>query len=131
MLRPASSTCQVGAVFLKQAIMCLTPDTPLCEEIDVVEGIDYETFWVKYMYPNKPVLIRGLTKGWRSEDWVRDGKPDFERLRKDFGEDQICVAKCGQQHFSDQARSQPTPNALIVNHIPAALRRPGREEHAP
>lgn len=90
-------------MILEQAIMCLTPDTPPCGEVDVVEEIDYENFWAKYMYPNKPVIIRGLTKAWRSRNWIQDGKPDFARLMQDFGSDEICVAKCGQKHFSDQA----------------------------
>jgi hypothetical protein len=98
----ASHLRSVGVDFLKQAISNLTPDTPPCESVDRVEDIDYDTFWTKYMYPNKPVIIRGLTKGWRSMGWIRDGKPDFQRLRKDFGADMVCVAKCGKRHFSDQ-----------------------------
>ncbi len=92
----------VGAKFLKQALSNLTPETPPCDAVDRVEDIDYATFWAKYMYPNKPVIIRGLTKGWRSMNWIRDGKPDFQRLREDFGADVVCVAKCGKRHFSDQ-----------------------------
>jgi hypothetical protein len=103
MIRAASYSCKIRAMILEQAIMCLTPETHRCEPVDVVEEIDYETFWAKYMYPNKPVIIRGLTKTWLSQEWNQNGKPDFARLRSDFGNDEICVAKCGQQHFSDQA----------------------------
>ena len=126
MLAAASYPCKVDAGFLNHAIRFPTPDTPPCESIPVVEGIDYDTFWREYMYPNKPVIIRGLTEGWRALEWIRDGKPDFARLRRDFGDDEVCVAICGRQHFSDQARARPPASSRRAPRFARRLSAPRR-----
>lgn len=66
--------------------------------MDRVDGrtLSLDTFWSRYLLPNRPVLITGLTSAWHCQhEWVSpDGTPDFSRLRELFGAVNVQVADC-------------------------------------
>jgi hypothetical protein len=76
------------------------------------EGIDIQEFWAKYQEPNRPVIVKGATKGWRAaKEWVgtdENGRkvPNFSLLKELFGDDEVCAARCAEKHFSDQKREE-------------------------
>jgi hypothetical protein len=76
------------------------------------EGLGIQEFWAKYQEPNRPVIVKGATKGWRaSKEWVvtdESGRrmPNFSLLKQLFGDDEVCAARCAEKHFSDQKREE-------------------------
>lgn len=76
------------------------------------EGLGIQEFWSKYQEPNRPVIVKGITRGWRAaREWVvtddNGGKiPNFSLLKDLFGDDEVCAARCAEKHFSDQKREE-------------------------
>lgn len=65
------------------------------ETIDRVhcKDLSYVDFCEKYMFPNRPVIIEGLTANWKSRQlWVRpDGRPNMAYIGETFGSDIVPV----------------------------------------
>jgi hypothetical protein len=70
-------------------------------------NLAYQEFLETCMLPNKPVMIQGLTKTWKSaRKWVDDkGEPDLLKLASLFGNDVAPVHVQSQAGFS-QTRPQ-------------------------
>lgn len=84
-------------------------------------SLSYEEFWRDFMERNEPVVISGITDGWKAaSEWVEvprsDGNasartalqksPALAALEASFGDEKVCVAFCGEKHFSDQRREE-------------------------
>jgi hypothetical protein len=59
-------------------------------------SVSVSQFWHKYLLPNRPVLLTGLTASWHCQrEWVTpDGAPDCGRLRALFADVVVLVADC-------------------------------------
>jgi hypothetical protein len=57
------------------------------------EALSYETFRMKFMLNNQPVVVADVANGWRtSEEWKSaDGKPDLASLKDRFGASRVQV----------------------------------------
>ena len=79
--------------------------------------MSYERFTTKFMHPNLPVIINGLTDSWKaSRDWVykdKDGRaiPNIEYLAREFGSDKIPVYVQEQKGFG---QTRPSLNDMTV-----------------
>ena len=98
-------------------------------------SLSYEEFWREYMERNQPLVIAGITHAWKAaREWVEvprsDGdasplearhgngaantaQPALGALEAAFGEEKVCVALCGEKHFSDQRREEVRLSAFI------------------
>jgi hypothetical protein len=81
-----------------------------CSYIDLT----YEDFRDLYMIPNKPVIIEGLTKTWKSRrKWVdSNGEPDLLALASLFGDDVAPVHVHSQAGFT---RTRPHTEEWTIN----------------
>lgn len=74
--------------------------------IEKVNGkeLSYSDFAEKYLAPNQPVILSGLTEDWRAcKDWVKpDGTPHLRFFSAHFGNSNVQVADCGTKEFTDQ-----------------------------
>jgi hypothetical protein len=82
-------------------------------KIDRVDckDLSYDDFVEKYMRPNQPVVIQGLTKGWRAvSDWTKeDGLvPNLQNLSDRFGKDVCQVYEQVTSGFSEARPSLQT-----------------------
>ncbi|GIL42741.1 hypothetical protein Vafri_668 [Volvox africanus] len=61
--------------------------------------ISYDDFVRRYMEPNQPVVIRGVTSGWRAAaEWrTPDGRLRLEALRRLAGHCRVCVTDTSNQ----------------------------------
>lgn len=57
------------------------------DDLKRVGAIKYEEFFRDFMETNQFCIFSSeLTKDWRSrKEWVKDGKPNFDFLSKEFG----------------------------------------------
>ena len=58
--------------------------------------LSYEEFWLQYMFPNRPVMIRNVGKQWRAtREWVTsEGSVNAKFLSETFGEAKVWVTHC-------------------------------------
>lgn len=65
--------------------------------------LSYDRFCMQYMRPNLPVIIRGVTDGWRAcREWVTaEGQPDLDRLEELFGSSHVQVRLASTVHVCD------------------------------
>ncbi|GMI00421.1 hypothetical protein TrVE_jg11456 [Triparma verrucosa] len=73
-------------------------------EREQASELSYERFVEKYMAPNQPVIITGLTESWRATTELLDGEGaslDVDRLEEEYGE---CTAPV---HVSDVPKGHP------------------------
>ncbi|KAI9140350.1 hypothetical protein BKA69DRAFT_1080543 [Paraphysoderma sedebokerense] len=82
--------------------------------IPSVESITQAEF-LYYLSFNIPLLIGpSLTATWNArKDWVRDGAPDFDFLRNNFGHGTVDVADCSKRWFNDQEKATMKVNDFI------------------
>ena len=75
-------------------------------EIARISEISYSEFVDKYLSKNLPCLFAGsFTMNWKSrQEWVSDGKPCFDFLRKSFGDANVPVADCKQVQFESHPK---------------------------
>ncbi|XP_028392950.1 2-oxoglutarate and iron-dependent oxygenase JMJD4-like isoform X2 [Dendronephthya gigantea] len=84
-------------------------------EISRVSEIGYQEFVQKYLLGNLPCLLdERFTRNWKSrQEWVCDGKPNFEFLRESFAEATVPVADCDEEEF----QSHPKHSMLFKKFI--------------
>ena len=105
------------------------------EEVPTVDARDLSPaqFVERYLKPNLPVLITGLTDGWRARrEWVVSGSgaPDVGgAMAAHFGEAEVLVVDCDAPLDTDLARvrpsqipSHPTVSSFIINEKPPFTR---------
>ena len=85
-----------------------------CDAIPTVDASELspEQFLQRYMRPNLPVMVTGLTDGWRAtRDWVSvtsDGSRvvDMRAMSEAFGAAEVLVVDCDEALDTDLAREQ-------------------------
>ncbi|KAF0918996.1 hypothetical protein E2562_027632 [Oryza meyeriana var. granulata] len=87
-----------------------------------VERVDarrlcYAEFVDRFMRPNRPVVLTGLTSSWRScQDWTLAADrraPDLEFLARTFPSPFVQVADCSSWEFSDQKRLEMSMREFV------------------
>ena len=61
------------------------PNSRIIDRID--KEISYDIFLRDYLLPNRACVFGSwVTENWKSRDmWVKDGTPDLNHLRREFG----------------------------------------------
>ena len=90
----AAACCPLADVaeFLRGA-----PWTQVAGVVDVLDCVSASQFFVNYLLPGRPALIRGLATDWRAtSEWVdvSDGSPALDALAARFGSSPVDVADC-------------------------------------
>ena len=83
---------------------------PSCDAVPTVrcEDLSPGAFRAEYMSKNMPVMISGLTEGWRARrEWVtKDGQPDVAAMSELFGDAKVLVVDCDEQIDTDLKRRE-------------------------
>ncbi|XP_078154046.1 arginine-specific demethylase JMJ20-like [Carex rostrata] len=85
-------------------------------EIERVDGrsLTYDHFIDRYMKPNLPVVLTGLTHTWQSlTDWVQNSNPNLSFFSSLCSTSTVQVADCNKKQYSDQKRLEMTLPDLI------------------
>ncbi|EGI70634.1 PREDICTED: jmjC domain-containing protein 4 [Acromyrmex echinatior] len=79
--------------------------TTMIERID--STVTYNDFFSKYLMCNKPCVISfQAIKNWPCRhEWVLNGAPNFEMLRKLFGHSIVPVADCNRKFYNSQFKN--------------------------
>ena len=84
--------------------MPTTTPANACSAVEYGTDLSYEEFARKYLYPNKPVVLRGALRGWRAlERW----SPEF--FRDHFGQFRFTIRRQGVRagrHFAEAQNSR-------------------------
>ena len=85
-------------------------DLPSCETVPRVHARDLtaEEFARRFMRPNLPVLIAGLTEDWKSRDqWVTTtDRADMDAMTAAFGDADVLVVDCDEPLDTDLGRAE-------------------------
>ncbi|GJN18684.1 hypothetical protein PR202_gb05872 [Eleusine coracana subsp. coracana] len=81
-------------------------------QVERVDGrsLTYAEFVDRFMEPNRPVVLTGLTGSWRSsEEWTLPdpadcGRPNVGFFARNFPSPLVPVADCSSREFTDQKR---------------------------
>ncbi|CAO2190596.1 unnamed protein product, partial [Urochloa humidicola] len=90
-------------------------------QVERVDGtsLTYAEFVDRFMAPNRPVVLTGLTASWRAcEDWTLPGpggRPDLGFFARNFPSPLVQVADCSSREFTDQKRLEMSMQEF-VNH---------------
>jgi hypothetical protein len=94
------------------------------EEIPRIEAPPREEFMRRWERPGRPVVVRGLTAGWRApEDWRA------ERLAADYGTAQVVAAMLFDGTLLDDPESGVVFRRITLGDFAASLRRGGAATH--
>ncbi|KAF8696601.1 hypothetical protein HU200_036214 [Digitaria exilis] len=82
-------------------------------------SLTYAEFVDRFMAPNRPVVLTGLTASWRAcEDWTLPGPGDLRRpnlsfFARNFPSPLVQVADCSSREFTDQKRLEMSMQEFI------------------
>ncbi|TVU34050.1 hypothetical protein EJB05_15875 [Eragrostis curvula] len=90
-------------------------------QVERVDGrsLTYAEFVDRFMAPNRPVVLTGLTTSWRScEDWTLPGPGDRRRpnlgfFARNFPSPLVPVADCSSREFTDQKRLEMSMQEFV------------------
>ncbi|KAM0900933.1 hypothetical protein ACQ4PT_020319 [Festuca glaucescens] len=90
-------------------------------QVERVDGrsLTYPEFVDRFMKPNLPVVLTGLTSSWRScEDWTLAGtdgrrRPNLDCFAQNFPSPLVQVADCSSREFTDQKRLEMSMQKFI------------------
>uniref|UniRef100_A0A0E0FMX5 JmjC domain-containing protein n=1 Tax=Oryza nivara TaxID=4536 RepID=A0A0E0FMX5_ORYNI len=90
-------------------------------QVERVDGatLSYAEFVDRFMRPNLPVVLTGLTSSWRScHDWTLAAAadrraPDLDFLARSFPSPLVQVADCSSREFSDQKRFEMSMREFV------------------
>ncbi|KAG2589259.1 hypothetical protein PVAP13_5NG246381 [Panicum virgatum] len=90
-------------------------------QVECVDGasLTYAEFVDRFMAPNRPVVLTGLTASWRAcEDWTLPGpgdrrRPDLSFFARNFPSPLVQVADCSSREFTDQKRLEMSMQEFI------------------
>ncbi|CAL4956270.1 unnamed protein product [Urochloa decumbens] len=90
-------------------------------QVERVDGtsLTYAEFVDRFMAPNRPVVLTGLTASWRAcEDWTLPGpgdsrRPDLGFFARNFPSPLVQVADCSSREFTDQKRLEMSMQEFI------------------
>lgn len=83
------------------------------------ESLTYAEFVDRFMAPNRPAVLTGLTLSWRCrEDWTLPGPggsslPDLSFFARNFPSPLVQVADCSSREFPDQKRLEMSMQEFI------------------
>ncbi|GJM94197.1 hypothetical protein PR202_ga10821 [Eleusine coracana subsp. coracana] len=94
-------------------------------QVERVDGrsLTYAEFVDRFMEPNRPVVLTGLTGSWRSsEDWTLPdpadcGRPNLGFFARNFPSPLVPVAVCSSREFTDQKRLEMSMPEFIDHWI--------------
>jgi hypothetical protein len=102
-----------------------------CGVIDTVERLSLADFSRNYAFPNRPVLVLDACRDWPAvAEWTApvnavgpcpsisggaERTPALPALAAAFGDDRVCIARCGDRYFSDQKREDSTVGAYATD----------------
>ncbi|KAJ3679710.1 hypothetical protein LUZ60_017721 [Juncus effusus] len=90
------------------------------ERVDA-KSLTYAQFVERYMKPNTPVVLTGLTDTWQScSDWVLNSEPSRPNLfffSSNCSDSIVQVADCYEKEYSDQKRVEMSMGDFISNWI--------------
>ncbi|KAL6608095.1 hypothetical protein ACP70R_041158 [Stipagrostis hirtigluma subsp. patula] len=89
--------------------------------VERVDGrsLTYAEFVDRFMAPNRPVVLTGLTSSWRAcQDWALPGpadrrRPDLGFFARNFPSPLVQVADCSTREFTDQKRLEMSMQEFI------------------
>uniref|UniRef100_A0A804QMT6 JmjC domain-containing protein n=1 Tax=Zea mays TaxID=4577 RepID=A0A804QMT6_MAIZE len=83
------------------------------------ESLSYAEFVRRFMAPNRPVVLTGLTSSWRAhKDWTLSGSGDLRRpnlgfFTQNFPSSLVQVDDCSSSDFTDQKRLEMSMQEFI------------------
>ena len=87
---------------------------PRCETVPTIDASELSAaeFAERFMRPNKPVLLTGVSNGWRCRsEWTREDQPgervpDISRMADLFGDAKVLVVDCDAPLDTDLSRQE-------------------------
>ncbi|CAD6231255.1 unnamed protein product [Miscanthus lutarioriparius] len=90
------------------------------------ESLSYAEFVRRFMAPNRPVVLTGLTSSWRArKDWTLSGsgdrrRPDLGFFAQNFPSPLVQVADCSSRDLTDQKRLEMSMQEFIDHWVGGA-----------
>ena len=109
---------------------------PRCETVPTIDASELSAaeFAERFMRPNKPVLLTGVSNGWRCRsEWTREDQsgervPDISRMSDLFGDAKVLVVDCDAPLDTDLSRQEmpcllytsPSPRDATLSRMPSS-----------
>jgi hypothetical protein len=94
------------------------------EEIERVHAPAGDAFVQRYLRPRRPVVLTGLTEGWRSpEEWT------FEAMTRRYGSASVVAAKLVDGRLIDDSTNSAVFHRLLLREFIESLAAPGAANH--
>jgi hypothetical protein len=91
------------------AVSSRSEEPTVVPQVDA-DSLSFSQFYLEYLLPNRPVVVRGATRDWgAAREWVTaSGEPDTEKLKETFRGAEVCV-----ESPTDQCRHTTTAEAYM------------------
>ena len=83
------------------------PKSHEISEIQHLNDINYNDFFINYMIPNLPVLVKNVSINWKCNEWIQDNRINIKILCQKFDKNhEVPVADCSKRYFDSHEKFQ-------------------------
>jgi hypothetical protein len=67
--------------------------------------LPYSDFYNRFLIPNIPCVIVGISEKWECKNWIRNDQIDFDYIAKKLGHIKVPVTNCSISNYDCQEKS--------------------------